>query len=51
MSLKKKITFEELVQENRQQILKDKLLMEQIEQNLESRMHQTVRKLDQKKIN
>ncbi|PAV29384.1 FbpB family small basic protein [Virgibacillus profundi] len=51
MSLKKKLTFEELVQENRQQILKDHLLMEKIELNLESRMHQSVRKIEEKKIN
>ncbi|WP_164219658.1 FbpB family small basic protein [Virgibacillus sp. YIM 98842] len=40
MSLKRKLSFEELVRENRQQILKDRLLMERIEQNMENRINQ-----------
>ncbi|MBR7796169.1 FbpB family small basic protein [Virgibacillus sp. AGTR] len=35
MSLKKKRTFDELVSENRQQILKDRSLMDKIEKQLE----------------
>ncbi|MEC5422589.1 FbpB family small basic protein [Virgibacillus sp. C22-A2] len=41
------MTFDDLVQENRQQIMKDHLLMEKIEQNLEMKMHQS---LKQKKV-
>ncbi|MBY7143568.1 FbpB family small basic protein [Virgibacillus sp. NKC19-3] len=44
MSLKKRLAFDELVRENRQQILKDHLLMEKIEKNLEKRMHQSVKR-------
>ncbi|UJL48024.1 FbpB family small basic protein [Virgibacillus sp. NKC19-16] len=43
MSLKKRLAFDELVRENRQQILKDHLLMEKIEENLEKKMHQSVK--------
>ncbi|MFA1820805.1 FbpB family small basic protein [Virgibacillus oceani] len=39
MSLKRKLSFDELVSENRQQILKDRLLMEKIEQNIEKRIN------------
>jgi len=39
--LKKKLTFEELVQENRRQILEDRALMEQIEENLEKKFRKT----------
>ncbi|MYL42078.1 MULTISPECIES: FbpB family small basic protein [Virgibacillus] len=35
MSLKKKRTFDELVKENRQQILKDRYLLDRIEDQLE----------------
>ncbi|WP_226376966.1 FbpB family small basic protein [Oceanobacillus halotolerans] len=41
ISLKKKVSFDELVQENRQQILKDKELLNQIEENLETKINQT----------
>ncbi|MBD1224278.1 FbpB family small basic protein [Virgibacillus halodenitrificans] len=44
MSLKRKVTFEELLAENRQHILKDKMLMEQLERKWEQRMHKTVYK-------
>ncbi|RKQ37577.1 FbpB family small basic protein [Oceanobacillus halophilus] len=37
MSLKKKLTFEELVQENRKQILEDRALMDKIDQKLEQK--------------
>ncbi|AXI09200.1 FbpB family small basic protein [Oceanobacillus sp. 143] len=43
MSLKKKVTFEELVQENRRQILEDRRLLDKIEQELEMRMHQSLK--------
>ncbi|WP_342772440.1 FbpB family small basic protein [Oceanobacillus arenosus] len=41
--MKKKTTFAELVQENRRQILQDRLLLDKIEQNLEMRMHQSLK--------
>ncbi|RKQ13162.1 FbpB family small basic protein [Oceanobacillus bengalensis] len=44
MSLKKKMTFEELVQENRRQILEDSFLLDKIEENIEKKMHQTLKK-------
>ncbi|MBR3121478.1 FbpB family small basic protein [Oceanobacillus profundus] len=47
MSLKKKLRFDELVAENRRQILEDRKLMEQIENNLDMRMHQTVKKVNE----
>lgn len=37
ISLKKRLSFEELVQANRQQILDDKEILDRIEQNLEKR--------------
>ncbi|MBU8792396.1 FbpB family small basic protein [Oceanobacillus caeni] len=37
MSLKKKLNFEELVQQNRRQILEDKELLDKIEQRLEDK--------------
>lgn len=43
MSLKKRLAFDDLVRENRQQILKDQLLMEKIEKNLEKKIHQSVK--------
>ncbi|WP_087971442.1 FbpB family small basic protein [Oceanobacillus rekensis] len=47
MSLKKKFNFEELVAENRKQILQDRILMEKIESNLDMRMNQTVKKTNE----
>ncbi|RDW17744.1 FbpB family small basic protein [Oceanobacillus chungangensis] len=47
MSLKKKITFEELVEENRRQILEDRRLMDEIEQNLEMKMNQSLKKVNE----
>lgn len=44
MALKKKLTFEELVQENRRQIQEDRLLMEKIEQNLEQKRNDRAKK-------
>ncbi|MFD0951389.1 FbpB family small basic protein [Virgibacillus natechei] len=44
MSLKKRLAFDELVQENRQQIMKDHLQMEKIEENIEKKMHQSVKR-------
>ncbi|GAA0444798.1 hypothetical protein GCM10008983_22800 [Lentibacillus halophilus] len=38
ISLKKNVSFEELVQENREQILQNEQLMEQIEKNMETKM-------------
>lgn len=46
MSLKKRRTFDDLVQENRQMILKDKLLMEKIEQQIEQKQ----KRIRQKKV-
>ncbi|HLR80470.1 MAG TPA: FbpB family small basic protein [Bacillota bacterium] len=40
ISLKKRQSFEELVQANREQILQDKQLMDQIELNMERRWQQ-----------
>ncbi|WP_369801942.1 FbpB family small basic protein [Oceanobacillus sp. Castelsardo] len=37
ISLKKKLNFEELVQQNRRQILEDKELLDKIEQRLEDK--------------
>lgn len=45
MSLKKKLNFEELVAENRKQILADRLIMEQIEQSMDQRMEQSIKKV------
>ena len=47
MSLKKKFNFEELVAENKKQILQDRILMEKIENNLDTRMHRTVKKVNE----
>ncbi|WP_339227863.1 FbpB family small basic protein [Oceanobacillus sp. FSL K6-2867] len=47
ISLKKKQRFDELVAENRKQILEDRKLMEQIEDNLDMRMHQTVKRVNE----
>ncbi|WP_461179536.1 FbpB family small basic protein [Virgibacillus ainsalahensis] len=40
------MSFDELVRENRQQILEDHSLLEKIEQNLETKMHQSVKQKD-----
>ncbi|WP_425453618.1 FbpB family small basic protein [Oceanobacillus chungangensis] len=45
--MKKKITFEELVEENRRQILEDRRLMDEIEQNLEMKMNQSLKKVNE----
>ncbi|MFD2630591.1 FbpB family small basic protein [Oceanobacillus kapialis] len=42
MSLKKKLSFEQLVQDNKRQILQDSSLMERIEKDLETKMNQTL---------
>ncbi|WP_342772642.1 FbpB family small basic protein [Oceanobacillus piezotolerans] len=42
--MKKKMSFEELVQENRKQILEDRALLDKIEQNLEMKMNSSVKK-------
>ncbi|MFD1360470.1 FbpB family small basic protein [Lentibacillus salinarum] len=45
MALKKRLSFDELVRENRNQILQDASLLDRIEQNVETKMHES---LDQK---
>ncbi|WP_156289153.1 FbpB family small basic protein [Oceanobacillus salinisoli] len=40
ISLKKKLTFEELVQQNRKQILEDNVLLDKIEQKLEKKFRE-----------
>ncbi|MEW9676160.1 FbpB family small basic protein [Lentibacillus sp. L22] len=45
ISLKKKLSFDELVIENRRQIMQDQLLMEKIEQNLESKREKFLKKV------
>ncbi|MFC3038850.1 FbpB family small basic protein [Virgibacillus xinjiangensis] len=37
--MKKRLTFEELVKENRQQILNDRLLMDKLEEEVDKRIH------------
>lgn len=44
ISLKKKISFEQLVQDNKKQIMQDASLLERIERNLEMKMNQTLEK-------
>ncbi|HEX6593543.1 MAG TPA: FbpB family small basic protein [Bacillota bacterium] len=44
MSLKRRLSFEELVEANREQILQDKERMEQIEKNMERRLQQSFQK-------
>lgn len=46
--MRKGMTFEDLVQENRQQILQDQSLLEKIEQTIESRMHQSLKHTTEK---
>nr|WP_081498501.1 FbpB family small basic protein [Oceanobacillus massiliensis] len=48
MSLKKKLSFDELVAENRKQILQDRMLLERIENNMDMKMQQTVRRANEK---
>ncbi|MBT2215004.1 FbpB family small basic protein [Virgibacillus dakarensis] len=48
MSLKKKLTFDELVSQNREQILQDQVLMEKIEQNLEMKRNQFLKRKNEK---
>ncbi|MFD2760310.1 FbpB family small basic protein [Lentibacillus juripiscarius] len=43
ISLKKRSSFEELVQENREQILQNETLMEKIEQKMETKMRQSLK--------
>ncbi|WP_249869655.1 FbpB family small basic protein [Oceanobacillus saliphilus] len=47
MSLKKKMSFDELVAENRKQILQDRILMEKIENNMDMRMQKTIKKTNE----
>nr|WP_177183374.1 FbpB family small basic protein [Lentibacillus persicus] len=42
MALKKRLSFDELVQENRKQILQDESVLEKIEQNIETKMHNSL---------
>ncbi|WP_156914183.1 FbpB family small basic protein [Paucisalibacillus globulus] len=44
MSLKKRHSFEELVQANRQQILEDRAVLDRIEDNLEKRAKELLSK-------
>ncbi|WP_284140054.1 MULTISPECIES: FbpB family small basic protein [unclassified Virgibacillus] len=42
MSLKRKLSFDDLVKANRQQILKDKEIMDRIEENIEQRIQDSL---------
>lgn len=44
ISLKKRLSFDELVQENRKQIWQDESFLEKFEQNMENKMHQSLNK-------
>lgn len=44
ISLKKRLSFEELVQANRQQILEDKAFLDRIDENLEKRAKEILAK-------
>ncbi|WP_176481852.1 FbpB family small basic protein [Paucisalibacillus globulus] len=44
ISLKKRLSFEELVQANRQQILEDRAILDRIEDNLERRAKELLSK-------
>ncbi|MUV39858.1 hypothetical protein JNUCC1_03742 [Lentibacillus sp. JNUCC-1] len=46
MALKKRQSFDELVQENRRQIMSDQELMNRIEKKLEQRRHEYLQKAD-----
>ncbi|MFD2045754.1 FbpB family small basic protein [Ornithinibacillus salinisoli] len=42
ISLKKRVSFDELVKANRQQILEDRALLENIEKNIEKKYYQSL---------
>ncbi|AVQ99145.1 hypothetical protein OBCHQ24_09035 [Oceanobacillus iheyensis] len=44
ISLKKKVSFEQLVQDNKKQIMQDASLLERIERNLEMKMNQSLKR-------
>lgn len=44
-SMRKGMSFEELVQQNREQIMQDHSMLEQIEENIVSRIHQSVKNI------
>lgn len=46
--MRKGMSFEDLVQQNRQQIMQDRTLLEKIERNIETRMHQSLKSASQK---
>ncbi|WP_156646885.1 FbpB family small basic protein [Lentibacillus sp. JNUCC-1] len=46
VALKKRQSFDELVQENRRQIMSDQELMNRIEKKLEQRRHEYLQKAD-----
>ncbi|HLR66239.1 FbpB family small basic protein [Virgibacillus alimentarius] len=43
MSLKKRFTFDELVNENKRQIMQDRSQIEEIEKSMEMRMHNSLK--------
>ncbi|WP_084268856.1 FbpB family small basic protein [Oceanobacillus damuensis] len=47
MSLKKKLSFDELVAENRKQILQDRRIIEKIENSIDSRMYESLKKANE----
>lgn len=46
ISLKKRISFDDLVRENRRQILEDRELMDRIEHNLETKRNRYVERME-----
>ncbi|MGP4065319.1 FbpB family small basic protein [Oceanobacillus sp. M65] len=42
--MKKKVSFEQLVQDNKKQIMQDASLLERIERNLEMKMNQSLKR-------
>ncbi|MCT2534338.1 FbpB family small basic protein [Aquibacillus koreensis] len=46
----RKITFEQLVEKNKQELINDKHAMKQIEQQVEARQMNTNNKINEKKI-
>ncbi|MUK90671.1 FbpB family small basic protein [Ornithinibacillus sp. L9] len=42
MSLKKRVSFDDLVKANRQQILEDRALLDRIEENIEKKYYQSL---------
>ncbi|MDL4839548.1 FbpB family small basic protein [Aquibacillus rhizosphaerae] len=44
MSLRKKKTFEDLVQENKNEMMKDDLFLERIEEKIEKRLHDSFKR-------